>query len=805
MKSKRELLDQLTLREKCDLGSGSDTWHSKHVPRLGIRSLLMHDGPHGLRKQLKTADHLGLNESVPATCFPTAGILACSFDRELLWKIGAAVGSEALEQEIDIVLGPGVNIKRSPLCGRNFEYFSEDPLLTGELAAAFIRGVQSQGVGTSLKHFAAYNQEFCRLINNSQIDERALREIYLKPFEIAVRKAQPWTVMASYNRLNGEYSVQHRELLTEILRKDWGFAGLVVTDWAAMDNRLLAVESGSDLEMPNSGRQRDQMLFEAAQHGKVDLEAIDRSVLKLLELIEKCDHKNEKPGREVYDLDHSLAREALRESAVLLKNEAQILPLQPGQKVLLVGELAKQPHYQGSGSSRVNPTRLVSLTQACADRNLGWTFLPGYEINRQENPETLREEACRAAAGMDAVVVVAGLTEDDEAEGYDRQHLLLQEEQNKLIEALAWVNPNLIVVLQGGGAMILPWLEKVKGVLYVGTAGQAFGEGTLDLLLGDANPSGKLAESWPLALTDVPCQPFYGQRYNSPYQESIYVGYRFYASSGKAVCFPFGHGLSYTSFELSGLTLSASRLKSDDTLRFSFKVRNMGSRAGKLAAQFYIRPPRTTVFKADRELKGFIKIELQPAEERLVSCELPVGDLAFWNSLNHSWQVEAGEYELLIGQSSLDLPLAQKFEVEPVISDPMLPDFRGLTPQYYQLTGDPQDFGREQFEKLPGSQAVEEPRLTTGHFDLNSTLWEARHTWQGRLVTKVALRISERLIANTSENTGNARRTVEASTLDAPLRSFVMGGIKLDTIEGMRDLLNLRIFRGLWKILKGMR
>ena len=803
MSSKQELISKLSNEEKCALSSGLNTWQTKPVERLGIRSLLMNDGPHGLRKQSDPSQNLGLHDSVPATCFPTAATMACSFDREMMKKVGEAIGQEALEQKIDLVLGPGVNIKRSPLCGRNFEYFSEDPLLAGELAAAYIQGVQSQGVGTSIKHFAANNQEFCRMLNNSQIDSRALREIYLKPFEIAVRKAQPWSIMASYNKLNGEYTVQHQQLLTKILREEWGFEGLVVTDWTAMDDRVKAVSAGTDLEMPASGKHRDQELLKALESGKIEEASIDHTVSNLLNLIEKCDHKKPAPGKEIYQKNHQLARQILTESAVLLKNEHGLLPLSPNGSVLVLGELSENPHFQGSGSSRVNPTGMVNLREAIINRGVVWEVLPGYRIENLDDATMLREEACRAALGKDAVIVVAGLTEEDEAEGYDRKHLQLSPNQNALIEALASVNPNLIVVLQGGGVMELPWFEQVSAILLLGLAGQAFGDGTLDLLLGEANPSGKLAESWPLRLADVPSQPSFGQRYNSPYLESIFVGYRYYASVDKALRFPFGFGLSYATFELSNLKLNATSLNADEWLRAEVKVRNTGEAGGKAVVQLYLRTPKTTVYKADHELKGFDKVWLEPGEEKLVQFYLPVKDLAFWNPIQNGWQVEAGEYEVLIGQNSEDLPLSQVFTVRSGSEDYEPPDFRDLTPQYYQLPLHPEGFTQEQFEQLPGSVGVKEPQRITGYFDLNSTIWEARNTLQGRLVTRQALKIAAKLIENSSENTGNARRTIESTIIDAPLRSFISGGVSIEAIEGICDILNLRLIRGFWKLFKG--
>jgi len=802
MQSAQDALAQLSLKEKCGLGSGSDTWHTKAIPRLGIPSILMHDGPHGLRKQPDASDALGLNESVPATCFPTAAISACSFDRDLLHQLGAAIGKEALQQRIDVILGPGINIKRSPLCGRNFEYFSEDPLLAGELAAAYIQGLQAQGVGASVKHFAANNQEYCRLITNSQVDERTLREIYLKAFEIVVRKAKPWTIMPAYNRVNGIYACQNEQLLTKIVREEWGFEGLFVSDWGAVENRVAAVQAGLDLEMPSSDGFRDAELLKAAKKGLIEERHLDRAVEKLLKLVEKCQLPKAVPSKDIYEQNHQLARKILSESAVLLKNQHSLLPFRAESDVLIVGELAEKPHYQGSGSSRVNPTQLVSLTQAVESRGLSWKYLPGYRIDDTSQNTQLLAEACLAAADKKAVVVVLGLTEDDEAEGYDRQHLDLQHYQNDLVSQLAKVNPNLVVVLQGGGVMKLPWLDEVSSVLFVGLSGQAFGEGCLDLLLGDVNPSGKLAETWPLLLTDVPSSSSFGQRYNTPYIESIFVGYRYYESAGKAVRFPFGHGLSYTSFTLSDLQASNDSLRPDENLLLKLKLTNTGTQTGKEVVQVYVSAPVGTVFRASKELKAFSKVGLQAGETKEVEIGLSHLDFAFWNPQEHAWQVEAGTYEVLVGNSSADLPLKVSVQLAASTTD-QLPDFRDVSPQYNQLPQNPADFNLEQFENLPGSVKVNNPVLTTGKFDLNSTLWEARDTWQGRLVNKFAMKAAEKLIENSNENSGNTRRTVEASATNAPLRSFVMGGIPMSVSIGMLNILNAHYLRAIWHFLKG--
>ena len=802
MKPIKDTLNQLTIKEKCDLGSGQDTWHTKAIPRLDVPSVLMHDGPHGLRKQPDTTDELGMHESVPATCFPTAAISACSFDRDLLWQVGAALGNEALLQKIDIVLGPGVNIKRSPLCGRNFEYLSEDPVVAGELAAAYVQGMQSKGIGASLKHFAANSQEYWRMIGNSQVDERTLREIYLKAFEIVVRKAQPWTIMPSYNRINGYYACQNDLLLSKIARGEWGFKGLFVSDWGAVENRVEAVKAGMDLQMPSNGGYHDRQLLKALEAGDIEEHFIDRAVLRVLDLVEKCHRPKTVPTQDVYLENHQLARRVLSESAVLLKNQHSLLPLSSKAEVLIVGELAEKPHCQGSGSSRVNPTQLITLTQAVEARGLDWQYLPGYQLYDEGKQAQLMDAACLSAKGKAAVIVVAGLTEDDEAEGYDRQHLELPPSQNEVISQLAKVNPNLIVVLQGGGVMVLPWLDEVSAVLFVGLGGQAFGDSCLDLLLGDANPSGKLAETWPLSLADVPSSASYGQRYNTPYVESIFVGYRYYDTAGKSVRFPFGFGLSYTSFSFSDLQASSNLLRLDEDLRLKVTLSNNGERAGREVVQYYISASESIVFRPLKELKGFSKVELQPGETRIVELSLSYQDFAFWNTQTHAWQVEAGIYKVLVGSSSADLPLSIEIKLEVPALDPV-PDLRESTPQYYQLPQNPIDFSFEQFERLSGSVKVNDPIRTIGEFDLNANLWEARNTWQGRLITKFALEAADRMIVTKTNDSGNARRIIEASSLESPLRSFNMGGVPMDISIGMCHILNARYLKGIWYILKG--
>ncbi len=794
----KELLNQLTDEEKCTMGSGADNWRSEAIPRLDIPSILFQDGPHGLRKQVSSGDALGLSESVPASCFPTASISACSFDPELLSEMGRALGQEALEQEIDVVLGPCVNIKRSPLCGRNFEYFAEDPLLSGELAAGYVNGVQSQGIGTSLKHFAANSQETSRLISNSQVDERTLRELYLKAFEIVVRKAQPWTIMPSYNRVNGTYSCQNEKLLSKIARDEWGFEGLFISDWGAVENRNEAVEAGLDLEMPSSGGFRDKELLHSLRNGKVKPESVDRAVMKLLALGEKCHQAKAKPGKEIYDENHKLARKILTESAVLLANADHLLPLAADAEVLLVGELAEKPHYQGSGSSHVNPTRLVSLKEAIQKQGLNWEFEPGYRTDEGKPNQSLIDDACQAAIGKKAVVVVAGLTEVDETEGFDRQHLKLQASQNELIRQLAVLNPNIIVVLQGGGVMELPWFDQVKSILFVGLGGQASGESTLDLLLGEKNPSGKMAESWPLSLEDSPAFHSYAQRYNTPYLESLFVGYRYYDTAEQPVRFPFGYGLSYSEFNFSDLHSSQKELRHGVSLKLKFRLANSGNFDGKEVVQVYISSPESKLFRPVKELKAFKKVSLEAGESKEVEIELKYEDFAIWNVESHSWEVENGNYEILVGNSSVHLPL----KAEVFLHGFEATSTKSLTPQYFNLAQTKNNFNLEEFEKLPGSRSVQVQKPKPGSFDLNASLSDMEPYWIGRQIIKIAKKQAGNMVEDSNDSSGNANRTMEASLMDWPLRSFVMFGVPTGVTLGIVDLLNNRFFKGLWLIFK---
>ena len=652
----KKLISQMTLEEKAGLCSGLDFWHLKGVERLGIPPIMVTDGPHGLRKQEQNADHVGINVSVPATCFPTAAGLASSWNRELVEKVGAALGEECQAEGVSVLLGPGANIKRSPLCGRNFEYFSEDPYLSSEMAASHIKGVQSQGVGTSLKHFAANNQEHRRMSVDAIVDERTLREIYLSSFEGAVKKGKPWTVMCSYNKVNGEYASEDEFLLTDILRDEWGFEGFVVSDWGAVNERVKGLEAGLDLEMPSSFGVGDSKIVEAVRNGILPEEILDKAVERVLNIIFKAvDNKKENA---TYDKEahHQLAREVAKECMVLLKNEDKILPLKKQGTIAIIGEFAKRPRYQGGGSSHVNPTKLDDIYEQIkksAGDNVNVIYAQGYSLEKDEVDEGLLKEAKHAAVQADVAVIFAGLPEHYESEGYDRQHMRMPESHCTLIEAVAQVQSNVVVVLSNGSPVEMPWLDKAKGVLEANLAGQTMGGAIADLLFGDANPSGKLSETFPKELSHNPSYlNFPGEGDKVEYREGIFVGYRYYDKKNLEPLFPFGYGLSYTTFEYSNLNISKNEILDTETVTVSVKVKNIGEITGKEVVQLYIRDIESSVIRPEKELKGFEKIELKPGEEKTVVFELDKRAFAYYNVDIGDWHVETGEFEILIGKSS---------------------------------------------------------------------------------------------------------------------------------------------------------
>ncbi|MCL1806199.1 MAG: glycoside hydrolase family 3 C-terminal domain-containing protein [Oscillospiraceae bacterium] len=663
MESKK-LISQMTLEEKASLCSGLGFWETKSIERLGIPSVMMTDGPHGLRKQGGETDHLGLAQSVPSTCFPPAALSACSFDRGLLREMGEALGDECAAEGVSILLGPGVNIKRSPLCGRNFEYFSEDPYLAGEMASAHIQGVQSKGVGTSLKHFAANNQETRRFSSDSRVDERTLHEIYLPAFKKAVQEAQPATVMCSYNKVNGEYASENHWLLTDLLRGQWGFEGLVVSDWGAVNDRVEGLKAGLELEMPSNSDYNDNKIIAAVRSGELDEAVLDLAVERILNLLQRVKREGAKTSFD-REKHNDLARKIAAESMVLLKNDG-LLPLQKSQKIAFIGEFAENPRYQGAGSSQVNPIMMTTALEASKEY-ANVTYSKGYSINSCDQPDpNLQAQAVNAAKEADVCVLFVGLPPAYESEGFDRHHMRLPGGHISLIEAVAAVNPNVVVVLHNGAPVEMPWIGKAGAVLEGYLGGQAGGGAVADILFGASNPCGKLAESFPKKLSDNPSYLYYiGEGDVAEYREGIFVGYRYYDAKETGVLFPFGHGLSYTTFDYSNLKLSAPSMDDTQTLTVSVDVTNTGKTAGKEIVQLYAgaKEKDERVIRPEKELRGFEKVYLQPGETKTVTFRLDKTAFAYYNAAIHDWHVLSGTYRVMAARSSRDAALEAEVSV----------------------------------------------------------------------------------------------------------------------------------------------
>ena len=653
----KKQLQALTLEQKCALLSGATTFGTRALPKNNIPSITLSDGPNGVRKQAGAADHLGLNPSVPATCFPTAATVACSWDPALGEQIGQAMGEEAAAQEVAVLLGPGLNTKRSPLCGRNFEYFSEDPYLSGKMAASYVRGIQSNGISACPKHFAVNSQELRRMASDSVVDERTLRELYLTGFEIVVKEAKPKTIMSSYNLINGTYANENRHLLMDILRGEWGFDGAVVTDWGGSNDHALGVQNGSTLEMPAPGGDAVRELMQAVQSGKITEADVDARLDELLTLVFDT-HAAVHSHSRTFDADahHALARRAAAESIVLLKNENDLLPLAEGAKVAVIGDFAQTPRYQGAGSSAVNSIKVDTFLDCLKESGLASVgFAPGFD--RQGKPDAAKQaEAVALAQKAEVVLLCLGLDEIKESEGLDRGDMRLADNQIELLKAVQQANPNTVVVLSAGASLETPWLKHCRTLVYGALGGQAGAGAMLDVLTGKVNPSGKLAETWVNAYADTPAKDnFAGLGRMVQYREGLYVGYRYYQTAGVPVAFPFGYGLSYTSFAYSNLQAASNGV--------TLTVTNTGKRAGAEIVQLYAAKPGAEVFRPAQELKGFAKVQLQPGESKTVT--IPLDDKAFryWNTKTDSWEVEGGSYELRVGASSADIRLTAVVEV----------------------------------------------------------------------------------------------------------------------------------------------
>lgn len=690
----KKLVNELTLEEKASLCSGADFWHTKAIDRLNIPAAMVSDGPHGIRKQESLADHMGVAESIKAIGFPTASAMACSFDRDLLHKVGDALGEECVAEDLAVLLGPGINMKRSPICGRNFEYYSEDPVVAGELGAAFVNGVQEHGVGTSLKHFAANNQEWRRMSISAEIDERTLREIYLAAFETVVKKAQPWTIMCSYNRINGVYSCENDWLLNKVLRDEWGFEGLVMTDWGAMDERVPSLKAGLDLEMPDCHGETDKLIVKAVQNGELEESVLDTAVERILTMVDKylTARKGIDPASMVHPLPssvergydvaahHALARTTAEQSAVLLKNE-DILPLQKDKKIAFIGEFAKVPRIQGGGSSHINNTSIESALDAAGD---SVSYAQGFHIDEETTDETLLQEAITLAKESDVAVIFAGLPDSFESEGFDRTHLNMPANQNELIARISEVQPNVVVVLHSGSPIAMPWLDKVAGVLQMYLAGQASGGAAVNLLFGDATPCGKLAETFPLHLEDNPSYlNFPGNREKVCYQEGVFIGYRYYDKKKMDVLFPFGYGLSYTDFTYSNMKVTVNGknatdvdvIKETDEIIVSADITNTGNCDGAEIVQLYIKNPVVYEIRPEKELRDFAKVFLKAGETKAVTFTLNARAFSYYETRIHDWYAESGDYEILLASSSRDIRLQDTVSITGSKKIPFVADY----------------------------------------------------------------------------------------------------------------------------------
>ena len=650
----KEILKRLTLEEKASLCSGMDFWHTQKIEgKDDIPVIMLSDGPHGLRKMYESSTNP--NESIKAVCFPAACALACSYDRELVQEMGKALGNECQSEGVAVLLGPGANIKRSPLCGRNFEYFSEDPYLASQMAAAHIKGVQSMGVGSSLKHFAANNQESRRLSVSAEIDERAFREIYLSAFEYAVKEAKPQTVMCSYNKIGGEYSSQNKRLLTDILRDEWGFEGLVMSDWGAVDDRVKGVKAGLDLEMPSSMGKNDKRIVEAVKNGELDEADLDKVVERVLMLAYTGDENRQYAAKWDKDKDRALARKIADGCIVLLKNDKRILPLDSKKKIAFIGEFADKPRFQGGGSSHINVEQVASALEYSKEF-AEVSYAQGYITYEDKTDEKLLSEAVELAQESDVAVIFAGLPDAFESEGFDRSHMKMPQCQLELIEKIAEVNKNVVVVLHNGAPIEMPFADKVKGIVECYLAGEMVGAAQCDILFGKVNPSGKLAETFPKKLSDNPSYlNFPGEGDTVQYKEGIFVGYRYYEKKEMDVLFPFGHGLSYTDFEYTDISLSADEINEKDILTVTVTVKNTGKRDGKETVQLYVRDTHSSVVRPEKELKGFEKVTLKAGESKRVVFKLDKRAFAYYNTEINDWYVEYGEFEILIGSSSADI------------------------------------------------------------------------------------------------------------------------------------------------------
>ena len=783
-----DLLEKMTIEEKAAILSGKTVWETRNVDRLGIPSIFCSDGPHGIRKQAGEGDHLGLNESIPATCFPTAATIANSWDESLGEEIGKALGEEASVQNVNVLLGPGLNIKRSPLCGRNFEYFSEDPYLAGKMAASYVRGIQSQGVSACPKHFAVNSQELRRMATDSVVDERTLREIYLTGFEIAVKEGHAKAIMSSYNQVNGEYANENKHLLQDILRDDWGFDGIVITDWGGSNDHVKGVAAGSNLEMPAPGLGSAREILEAVEQGTLSMKELDSCVDQMLDAILTLSRQEKKTSFDE-DAHHALARKACAQSAVLLKNENKVLPLAPKTKVAVIGDFALSPRYQGAGSSVVNPTKLETIEQVIGDYDVECLGCArGYDRAGAKD-EILKASAVALAKKADVVLYFFGLDELSESEGLDRSHMRIPQNQVELLEAIAQVNTNVVGIISAGSSIEMPWHHCCNAILHGYLCGQAGASALLDIVTGKVNPSGRLNETYPLRYEDTPAFRNYpSQQRCSQFRESIYVGYRYYDTSKVRVLFPFGFGLSYTEFTYSDIAV--------DEKGAHFTITNVGKYDGAEVAQLYIGMRDSKIFRADKELKGFKKVFLKAGESRQVTIPFDDKTFRYWNTTTNSWEKEAGTYEIMVGTSVADIRLIESLSVYGTTEqNPYQPE---MLPSYY--SGLIQDVTEEEFAVLYGRTLPD--GKWSGELTINDAICQMYYAKSGlaRLIYKVLTSIKTK-----SEAKGTPNLNI-LFIYNMPFRGIAKmtnGAVSMYMAEGMVKVVNGHFFKGMGMIIGG--
>ncbi|MEG0855677.1 MAG: glycoside hydrolase family 3 C-terminal domain-containing protein [Terrisporobacter sp.] len=792
-----EITSKLTLEEKCKLCVGKNFWQLYGIDSLEIPSIWISDGPHGLRKEVVLGEDIFNSKSEKSVCFPTATAIASTFDENLAFKMGKSIGEECRSKDVAVILGPGCNIKRLPICGRNFEYFSEDPYVSGKIAAAYVKGVQTQGVGTSIKHFIANNQERYRMIVNSIIDERALREIYLSGMEIAIKEGKPWTVMSAYNRVNGDYCSENNVLINEILRNEWGYRGLVMSDWGGVNNFRKSHKSGVDLEMPGYDDDYYKEIKGSVESGELSQEIIDKAVIRIIELVLKY-----KKGKEIpytFDLQEqiNLAQKICEESSVLLKNEDNILPGNRKQNIAVIGIYARIPRIQGLGSSEVNPIEIDNAYDAFIENGCDVSYAPGYSLNENKYDEKLLQEAINIVKNKDIVYVFVGIPKEQEWEGLDRKNMILPINQENLIKEISKVNKNLVVIIQGGAPIEMQWSDLCKGILLTHLGGSRSGHGTVNLLLGYKNPCGKLCETYPISLNDCPSMKWY-QNKNEKYKESIFVGYRYYDTAKIKVKYPFGYGLSYTTFEYSNLIMKHNE---DDTVNVKITISNRGKRQGKEIIQVYVSCLNSLLYRANKELKYFKKVDLEQGQSKTIKFNLNRDAFKYYNVETHNWQVEGGYYKVQIASSCEDIQLSKLIYIT---GDKVkTPDFKHKSPSYYSIDKKEFNVGEEEFISIYGGKL---PLIKDNirPFTINSTIKDVESTFGGKLIASIIRKKAEETIGNDEMLSMMVNENID----DLPFRTFMMitrGKMSRKFVYGFVDFLNGRYVKGIKDMMKELK